>query len=180
MAAVAPMLVHVVFGPKWEASIVPLQALALYAAFRSLGVGAVDVFKAVGRPSLAVTLSFARLLVLLPVLLFAVRYGIDGVSWAQAAVALVFAALMQVVASRVLGVTAKALASALYPAFAAGVGAAVGAGAVRLWMPGEEPARLVLAIVAGGVTGLAALHAADPRFLRDLRGLLRPRERTGR
>jgi len=172
MAAVAPMLVHVLFGPKWEASIVPLQALALYAAFRSLGVGAVDVFKAIGRPSLAMTLSFLRLLVLVPVLLFAVGYGIDGVSWAQAAVALVFAVLMQVIASRVIGVPVKALGAAIYPALAAGAGAAIGAGAVRLWMPGGEPARLALAIVAGGVAGLAALRAADPRFLRQLRDLL--------
>lgn len=173
MAVVAPMLVHVVFGPKWEASIVPLQALALYAAFRSLGVGAVDVFKAIGRPSLAVTLSFVRLAVLVPALLFAVRYGIDGVSWAQAVVALLLAVLMQATALRVLGVPAKAVGAALYPALAAGVGAAIGAGAVRLWMPGAEPARLALAVVAGGVAGLAALRASDPRFLKDLRGLLR-------
>jgi O-antigen/teichoic acid export membrane protein len=175
MAAVAPMLVHVVFGPKWEASIVPLQALALYAAFRSLGIGAVDVYKAIGRPGLAVTLSFVRLAVLAPALLFAVRYGINGVSWAQAAVAFVLAVLMQAVASRALGLPAKALGAALLPAVAAGAGAAIGAWAVRLWMPGTESVRLAVAIVAGAVAGLAALYAADPRFLKDLRGVLASR-----
>jgi O-antigen/teichoic acid export membrane protein len=172
MAAVAPMLVHVVFGPKWEPSIVPLQALALYAAFRSLGIGAVDVYKAIGRPGLAAALSFVRLAVLAPILLLAVRYGIDGVSWAQAAVAFVLAVSMQVVASRVLGLPPKALGGALFPALAAGAGTAVGALAVRLWMPGGEPVRLAVAMVAGGLVGLAALQAVDPGFLKDLRGVL--------
>ena len=175
MAVVAPMLVHVVFGPKWEPSIVPLQALALYAAFRSLGIGAVDVYKAIGRPTLAVALSFVRLVVLVPALLLAVRYGINGVSWAQAVVALLLAALMQGVASRVLGLGMKSLGVALLPACAVGLGAAMGAGAIRLWMPGGESARLVLAILAGGLTGLAALRLADPRFLTELRRLLASR-----
>lgn len=172
LAAVAPMLVHVVFGPKWSPSIVPLQALALYAAFRSLGIGAVDAYKAVGRPGLAVALSFVRLAVLAPVLLYTVRFGIEGVSWAQAAVALVFAVLMQVVASRVLGLSFSEMGAALAPSVAAGVGAAVGAGAVRLWVPGPESVRLVLAIAAGGIGGIAALHAADRRFLGDLRSVI--------
>jgi lipopolysaccharide exporter len=172
LAAVAPMLVHVVFGPKWTPSIVPLQALALYAAFRSLGIGAVDVFKAIGRPGVAVALSFARLAVLAPALLVAVELGIEGVSWAQAIVAFVLALLMQLVASHALGLSPRALGAALVPAFAAGLGTALGAWVVRLWMPGAEPVRLVLAIVAGGLAGVAALHAADRGFLKEVRRLL--------
>jgi lipopolysaccharide exporter len=172
LAAVAPMLVHVVFGTRWNQSIVPLQALALYAAFRSLGIGAVDVFKAIGRPGLAVALSFARLAVLAPALLVAVRFGIEGVAWAQAIVAFVLAILMQLVASRAVGLSPRALGAALVPALAAGAGVAVGALAVRLWMPGAESVRLVLAIAAGGIAGVAALHAADRGFLKEVRRLL--------
>lgn len=178
LATVAPMFVHVVFGPKWSPSIVPLQALALYAAFRSLGIGAVDVYKAIGRPGLAVVLSVLRLVVLVPALLFAVRFDIEGVSWAQAIVAIVLAALMQGVASRVLGLSVGALVRALVPALAAGAGAAVGAGAVRLWMPGPEPARLALAVIAGGLTALAGIHAADRRFVGEFRNLVARNHRT--
>jgi PST family polysaccharide transporter len=166
------MVVHVVFGAKWSPSIVPLQALALYAAFRSLGIGAVDVLKAVGRPGLAAGLSFVRLAVLVPALLVAVRFGIEGVAWTQAVVAIALALLMQLVASGVLGMSPTALGSALLPALAAGAGAAIGAGAVRLWMPGSEGLRLLLAIVAGGIAGMAALHASDRRFLKDVRRLV--------
>jgi lipopolysaccharide exporter len=178
LAAVAPMLVHVVFGARWSQSIVPLQALALYAAFRSLGIGAVDVFKAIGRPGLAVALSFVRLAVLAPALLVAVRFGIEGVSWTQAVVAFVLAILMQVVASRALGLSPRSVGAALVPALAAGAGVAVGALAVRLWMPGAESVRLVLAIVAGGIAGVAALHAADRGFLKEVRRLLALRRVT--
>jgi PST family polysaccharide transporter len=175
LAAVAPMLVDVAFGPKWAPSVLPLQALALYAAFRSLGIGAVDVYKAIGRPGLAVTLSFVRLAVLAPVLLFAVRFGINGVSWAQALVAFVIAVLMQVVASRVLGLSVKALGIALVPALVAGAGAGIGAGAVRLWMPGPNSLRLAVAVVAGGLVSVIALYGVDRRFLKELRTMIAAR-----
>src|SRR4051812_26482214 len=52
LAVVAPVAVPLLFGPRWEAAVEPLVALALYAACRSIGVGANDVYKALGRPGL--------------------------------------------------------------------------------------------------------------------------------
>jgi len=172
MALAAPMLIHVVFGSRWDASIVPLEALSLYAAFRSLGIGYVDVLKAVGRTRLVFTLGLVRLVAVLPALLIAVRFGITGVSWAQAAVALVLAAAMQAVALRVLEVPIRSLAAALVPALAVAVGVAVGGGAVRLLMPGPEAVRLVAALVAGSIAGAGAVHAVDQRFLRETMALV--------
>jgi lipopolysaccharide exporter len=179
LAMLAPMLVHVVLGPRWSPVIVPLEALALYAAFRSLGSGAVDVYKGMGRPGLAVRLALLRLLVLAPALVVATRFGVNGVSWTQAGLAFLFAILMQTVATRVIGVPVKSLAEAMTPAFALGVGAAIGAGAVRLGLPGPEPLRLAAAIVAGAAGGLAAMHLADRGFARELRSLLPRRSRAG-
>jgi lipopolysaccharide exporter len=181
LAMVAPMLVRVAFGPAWEASIVPLQGLALYAAFRSLGIGAVDLYKAMGRPGLAVLLSFVRLAVLVPALLVAVRSGIDTVAWTQAVAALALALLMQAVAARVLRLPPTAMGRALLPAVAVGLGVALGAGTVRLWLPGPDWARLVAGMVVGGLAGAIALRAADPGVLREMRSLLRPsrRDRIG-
>jgi lipopolysaccharide exporter len=172
LAMVAPMAIHVIFGSKWEHSIVPLEALALYAAFRALGVGSIDVYKATGRPHLAFWLSVARLAAVLPALIIAVRFGIVGVAWAQAAVAFMSAILMQGVASRVLGLQLERLARAMVPALALGTGVAVGAGLVRLWVPGPEWARLAAAVVAGALAGIAALRLGAPRFLADLPVLL--------
>ncbi len=176
IAMIAPMLVHTIFGDRWEASIVPLQGLALYAAFRSLGMGAVDAYKALGRPGLAVLLSFLRLAVLVPALVVAVGYGIGAVAWTQAGVALVLALSMQLMAGRALGLPSTAVARALGPAAAAGLGAAVGAGAVRLWLPGAEPVRLFAGLAAGAAGCLAVLRVAHPAFLKEVRALMGKRE----
>lgn len=179
IALVAPMLVHVAFGPAWEASIVPLEGLAMYAAFRSLGIGAVDAYKAIGRPALAVLLSLIRLVVIVPALLIAVGSGLDAVAWTQAGVALVLAVVMQAVAARVLDLPTPALWRSFVPAVAAGIGVVLGTGAVRLWLPGPEPVRLLLGVVAGGAGALVALRAAAPGFLNELRALIRRSDTSG-
>jgi lipopolysaccharide exporter len=179
MAAVAPMMMHVVFGPKWNAAIVPVEALALYAAFRSVGIGPVDAYKGIGRPRLALWLSIARLALVLPALLIATAHGIVGVAWAQMVVALLLALLMQGVASVILHVPASKLLKAVAPAVWLGAGTAVGALAVRLWLPGSELTRLIAAVSAGGATGALALWASDRRFVPELRSLVARRAGPG-
>jgi O-antigen/teichoic acid export membrane protein len=169
-----------VFGRRWDASIVPLQALSLYAAFRSLGIGYVDVLKAVGRTRLMFSLGVLRLVVVLPALLIAVQFGINGVSWAQAAGALVLAVVVQAVAIRVLGVPARSLAAALVPALAVAVGVAIGGGAVRLFMPGPEALRLTAAVAASMLVGGAAVQLVDPGFLRETLALVLRRNPSAR
>jgi PST family polysaccharide transporter len=174
LAAVAPMLIEVVFGvPKWSEAIVPLQALSLYASFRSLGIGAVDLYKGMGRPGLALWLSVIRLTVLLPALLVATDGGIDTVSWTQAGVALALAVMMQVVAARILEMPVSELMRALLPSFAVGLAAAVGGIAVRLWFPGPALVRLIVGLAAAGVCALGALWATDRSLLAETLRLLR-------
>lgn len=174
LAVVAPSLVEVVFGvPKWSPSIVPLQALALYASFRSLGIGAVDLYKGIGRPGLALGSSVVRLAVLLPALLVATDWGIEGVSWTQAGVALALAAMMQIVAARVLSLSVLDLAGALWPSIAVGLAVFGGAGAVHLWLPGPALSRLAVASLAGLICGWSALWLADKKLLTELRQMTR-------
>ena len=79
VAVSAPLLVPVVFGDPWRGAIAPLVALALYASCRAIGVGANDVYKAIGRPGLSLWISLVRLAVLVPALwLGAVTWGITG------------------------------------------------------------------------------------------------------
>lgn len=174
LAVVAPSLVEVVFGvPKWSPSIVPLQALALYASFRSLGIGAVDLYKGIGRPGLALGSSVVRLAILLPALLLATEWGIEGVSWTQAGVALALAAMMQIVAASVLSLSVVELAGALWPSVAVGVAVFGGAGAVHLWVPGQALPRLALASLAGLTCGWSALWLTDKKLLIELRQMTR-------
>jgi lipopolysaccharide exporter len=148
LAVVAPVLVPVLFGGQWADAVLPLVFLALYAAARSLGVGANDVYKALGRPGLSIKISLVRLVILVPVLMYATRWGIVGVACAQFCVALVFALGMQAVAAKVIGLRPSQLLRAVLPGLACGaVVAAVGlAGFIPM---GSDVAALVLLIAAG-------------------------------
>jgi PST family polysaccharide transporter len=174
LAMAAPMIVDVAFGRAWGPAIVPLEALALYAAFRSLGLGPHEAFRGIGRPDLLVRLSLLRLAVVAPALLIGARFGIDGVSWAQAAAALPLALVMQVVASRVLGIPLRQIFRALQPAVAVAFGVALAMAPVRFLMIGPEPVRLAFAIVAGAAGALLAVALADRRVALEFKRLIIP------
>jgi lipopolysaccharide exporter len=179
LAVIAPMLVPVLFGPQWAASIAPLQPLALYAVFGAIGKSALDLFKGLGRPRLAVSLSFLRLALVVPVLLLGTSWGIEGVAWAQAATSFVMAVVYQGVALRLLDLQAGRLLRALVPAAAVAVGTLVGAGGVRVLMPGSDPIRLAASVLVGGALGLACVWVIDRRFIREVWRLIRRRDAVG-
>lgn len=175
LAASAPLLVPAVFGSQWTGSIVPLQALSIYAAARALGMGPVDLCNGIGRPGLGVGLSLVRLATVVPVLLVATRWGVDGVAWAHAGAGIVLALFMQAVASRLLRIPIPRFAEALVPALVAGLATAGGVLLARLVLPGGDLVRLAGAAVAGAGAGLAGLWLADRTFLVEVAGLLRRR-----
>lgn len=172
LAMTAPMLIDVVFGQRWAPSIAALQALSLYAVFRSLGAGVVDVYRAVGRPVVALRIALVRLAVLVPALIYATRFGIEGVAWTQALVALVAVLVLQVHVTRLLKVPLPRLVEAIVPAIAIGAGIVAGVGAVRGLVPRPEEVRLVLSLVVAPVAAVVAAHLVDRRFVGELRGLL--------
>jgi len=179
LAVVAPLTVHALFGPEWAPAAAPLAALALYAALRTVGGGANEIYKAIGRPGISVTMSVVRLVILVPVLIFATRWGIGGVAWALVAISLVFALAMQGVAMRVLGLGIRPLLIAVAPAFTVAPAAAVVA-----WLLARLPlgpaGALALAIAGGAAAGAAVLVVLYPAFSRELRALMRRRAAVAR
>jgi lipopolysaccharide exporter len=173
-------LVPLVFGERWEPSVVPLRALALYATFRSLGIGGVDLLKAVGRPALAFRLSLLRLAVVAPLLWVLAARSIDAVAWGQAGAALVLALVVQGVTGRSAGIGGAALAGAVAPAVAAGLaGAAAGMG-VAAALPDVH---LVRALLSGGAALACAagvLVLIDRSIVGQLRGLIARRPAPAR
>ncbi|HET8878203.1 MAG TPA: lipopolysaccharide biosynthesis protein [Arthrobacter sp.] len=152
LAVVAPVLVPLVFGDKWDEAVLPLIFLALYAAARSLGAGANDVYKALGRPGLSIVVSLVRLLILLPVLLYASRWGIVGVAVAQLVVAVVFAVGMQVVAAQVIQLRPRTLLRAIAPGLVCGAAVAVtGLGNLAAPVLGGVQCMILVVVVAIGM-----------------------------
>jgi PST family polysaccharide transporter len=175
MAVVSPVLVPTVLGDRWGAAVAPLAALGVYAALRSLGAGANDVYKALGRPGLSVWVSLIRLAVLVPVLLVATRWGITGVAWGQALAAAAFVVLMQSLALRVLGLRWREFGRAVAPGAVTALAAAGAAALVVAWSPGGPAAVLALAVVAGGAVALVTTLLTAPELLATGTAMIRRR-----
>jgi lipopolysaccharide exporter len=173
-AVVAPILVPVLFGNRWTPAVIPMVVLSVYAAVRSLAMGATDVYKGMGRPRLAFWSCLFWLAALVPALFIGSLHDIAGVAWAQLAVAGVAAIVMHAVAVRGMHLPLGRLVRALAPALVTALGTAGGAGAIRIWLPGPGWVRLTAAVIAGLAVGGAFLHATDREFIPEIRGLLAP------
>lgn len=155
LAVLAPILIPLLFGEKWMDAVLPLVFLALYAAARSLGAGANDVYKALGRPGLSIGISVVRIVILVPALLVATQWGIIGVACAQLVVAVLFACGMQAVAAKVIQIRARRLWRAVVPGLVCGAAVAV-AGLGTLALPRLGGVMTVALVV---VTGIALVYA---------------------
>ena len=177
IAAAAPMLVATLFGEKWTKSVVPLIALALYAGLRSLSAGAVEVYKALGRPRLGMYTSILRLIVLIPALLISTHWGIVGVAWGQAIVAGVFVIYMQGLATRVLDIPVLKMVGTLLPAVAASAGAVVGVLAIRWTCQPVLGVQLsfVLSMLLGSALAIGMLRLCTPSFFAETLSLISKR-----
>jgi PST family polysaccharide transporter len=172
LAVLAPLLVTEVFGARWEASVRAMQALAVYASLRSLGMGVTDLLKGIGRPNLAMLTTFARFLVVSISLWSVASMGITAVALTQAATALVLMVLVQVVAARSLGLRGRDLALSYLPGTLAGVvGVTVSQAIVSLSSAGEL-ATLILAGSFGIMSGAAAAAGVSAGWRRDVRSVL--------
>jgi lipopolysaccharide exporter len=175
LAVLAPVIVPLVFGAKWTDSVIPRIFLSLYAAARSLGAGANDVYKAIGRPGISITFSAVRLVVLVPILMLASQWGIQGVACAQMATATLFAFGMQTVAAKVLGIGPRALFRTIFPALGCSFAVAV-AGSEILLLPylGPLPTAASVLVTAVGAVYLV-LRFGFPTLHDELLLLLRRR-----
>ncbi len=172
-AAVAPVLIPILLGDNWGPAVGALVPLAVYAALRSLGAGANDVYKALGRPGLSVQISLLRLVALVPLLFLATRWGFAGVAWVQAIAAAAFVVLMQGVALRVLGLGWSRLLRAVAPAVWAGLVTGAAALLVTQFLPGPDALVLAVAVLAGAAGGAGTLALVAPSLGRELVALLR-------
>ena len=170
---VAEPLVHTFFGTKWAAAIPVLRMIAIYMAIRSFGSSTGDILKATGRTRLLALLGMARAVVLIPVLVWAARYGVVGVAAAMAAGTAVSTLVSLVVAGRILHVGPRAMLTTIRSSLIAG-GAMTAALLVLRGLLGSlshGPA-LVLLVLSGALVYASVLFLIDGSTVRRVIALL--------
>ena len=76
----APEFVNIVLGRKWAGAIVPMQIMCLAGMIKSVGTTVGSLFYALGKPDLELKLDILFVLLIVPLLLLAAKWGIIGVA----------------------------------------------------------------------------------------------------
>jgi O-antigen/teichoic acid export membrane protein len=118
LAILGEPFIKVLFGEKWLDAVIAMQALAIAGCLRSLGSHAGDVYKATGRPDILVKLGVARAVILVPAMIWAARYGIEGVALAQIAITALSTVANLFIAGKMLSVSVWSLFAEFRAAFA--------------------------------------------------------------
>ncbi len=164
LAEPVALLANTDMGP----AVWPLRLLALATVIKAVGAGVGSVFLAKGRASWALYWSLFSLVVLIPALYWGGSHGVAGVCVALGATGVVFLALSQHLANRLLDIGFGAYFDQLWrPALVA----AMTGGAVFGCSP-LLPSTPILACAAGGVValiaGLAALRLCAWKDITDM------------
>ncbi|MBX3127666.1 MAG: lipopolysaccharide biosynthesis protein [Polyangiaceae bacterium] len=163
LAVVAPEFVEIVFGPKWEPIVRPLQIMCFAGIVHAVDPYMVSLFTATGRVRLAVLRRVAELVLLVGASLYGVRFGVEGVATAIVLVAVVVT-LATSALLRLIGLRAwrDYLAPQTWPLVAAGV-----MGVSVLWLRDRLQdvgsfGRLILLVSLGAGVYVAVLAVIRP------------------
>ena len=176
MAVVAPELVLVLIGSQWIPSILPLRVLCISGAIAVLNIGVPAVFLAKGKPGVNLKLSLLQMGLLIPSLLFAVRYGILGVSITVSAISLIVWLVRQIFVHQVINLSFKNYLLSLRPALIASLIMTIGLLILRyLLNQFFNPSVLVLLVLDlfwGAALYIASLKIGRSRAFAEIISLL--------
>lgn len=146
----AEPIVKVLLGAKWLDAIPVLRLLPVAFLIFSIGTTAGDVYKAIGRPALLLKMGIVHIAILVPLLLYGVRYHLIGVALSLIATSFLIKTIHLIVVVRVIGVKISELMRALRPAFVGGTALTVVTTPLVYGIDGQPP---VIQLLILGVTG---------------------------
>lgn len=156
---VAPAFIHVIYGDKWMASVLPLQIMCFAGMLFSVEPVAVSAITARGFIGLEVRRQFFYLLVLLAGVFIGSYWGILGVSFAVVAASLIFMVMLQQLLDRLLRVSWRELLAILAPSIFACQGMCVVLISfreiARKYFPVDSVAMLLGSVLLGSLWYLA-------------------------
>jgi O-antigen/teichoic acid export membrane protein len=159
MAVTADLVVRIVLGPQWDAVVVPLQLLCLYAAFYSCQVLNAHVLLWTGQFRANMWLNVLAA-VLLPVAFYiGAQEGLQGVAWAWVIAFPLVNVPAFVIAFGTIRIGLGAWVSAIWPALGACLAMSGAVLALRGALPEAMPAPVeaALSVAAGGLVYAAVL-----------------------
>jgi PST family polysaccharide transporter len=158
LALVADEFVRVLLGPQWEAAIVPLRLLTLYAGLRSIMTLPPQLLTMTGHARLTMWYSIVAALILPLLFLAGTTWGTTGVAVAWiVGYPLVALPTFLRQALRVVGLPARAYLRALWPALSATLIMAAAVLAVRATTATTGVVSLALHVGTGAVTYAGAI-----------------------
>ena len=116
MASVADTLVLSVFGEKWAQSILPLILMSLGMAFRMLALQLMTAATSMGRADISLKSHLLQLLLLLPLTVYAMAYGVIGLMTAWVLTELLVMIATVLMSKSVLDITFISLLRSYRPA----------------------------------------------------------------
>lgn len=120
----APPFMDILYGAKWKNAILPMQLLVVYGVIRSIAANMGEVFKASGKTHWLTGIAAWRLSTMLIFLYPVTRaYGVMGVSWLSAIVAVVDFFISASLVNRVARTSFMDFARILAPVFATSLAA---------------------------------------------------------
>ena len=173
-SAVAPELVAVVLGSKWQAAVVPLQIICLVVPLRMFAATMVTSVAALGSASTDVRNTLVTVLVLPPAFLLGAQWGVAGLACAWVVASPLILALNFPRIRRFIGLPFSAFASRVFPTVLAGATMYAGVAALRTVLPaGSLVLQLAALVQAGAVLYLGVVSLLDRSIWRDVRRLAR-------
>jgi len=149
----AEPIIRVIFGEQWLQSIPLMQILSLYALVLSIGFHVGDIYKAIGRPKLAIPVFVIRL----TALYIGSRYSLLGIATAHLVATSIELVIRAIITTRVIKVTLLEMLKQL-TAFIAGIVLLVFAiPALYLTHNATSIIQLIMVSISGAVGYLGAV-----------------------
>ena len=170
LAMATPTIMHTLFQARWDPAIPVMQLLSLYMVLGAVSHWPGVIYKAVGRPGILNTLSFVKLVLLVPTLWTgALLAGIEGVAWGQVIVQSVGIAIDMVVIARFVQISVSSNLRAIWPPLGAAVAMALAMRAILMLDPAFTSLPvLTLAVLVGAVTYAGMVWVLDRKAVRGL------------
>ena len=176
LSVCAPMLVPAVLGDRWRPAIVLVEVLALGGPALSFVRLESSLYKALGRPSIGLAMSFGQLALVVPAYLVGAHWGAKGVAAAVVLVGYATLPVVFVVRSRLLRQPLREQLLPLLPIVVATAVMTMAALAVRSALVDHTSNSLTLAatVLAGALTyGIAMLALERDLLVQALADLRR-------